>query len=106
MSSACRYAAEEVRVAAHTRLAGNRELTSHTRYQIPAHATVSAVSATDLASATQVEDETFLSLHPDEEYASHVVFRITSSRSALPGPGRGCQRFAHFQSILHTNIRA
>ena len=38
------------------------------------------------------------------EYASEVLFRAISSRSAHSGPGNDDQRYAHLQSIKHTDI--
>ena len=33
-----------------------------------------------------------------------MLFDVISSRNALSGPGNGGKRFAHLQSIIHTDI--
>lgn len=48
---------------------------------VPAAATVS-----NLASATDVDDENVLPWHPDDEYASGVLFGVISSRGVLTPP--------------------
>ena len=56
-----------------------------------------------LANATKGEDGNAAQWRPDDEYASEVLFDVISSRSALSGPGNDGQRFAHLQSIIHTD---
>ena len=69
------------------------------------HAAVSAAAvAAVLASATEAEDGNALLWRPDDEYTSEVLFNVIGSRSGLSGPGNDGQRFAHLQSIIHTNI--
>ncbi|CAN0598374.1 unnamed protein product, partial [Laminaria digitata] len=68
-------------------------------------AAVSAAAATAvLASTTEVEGGNAPPWRPDDEYASEVLFDVISSRSALSDPGDDGQRFAHLQSIIHTDI--
>ena len=57
-----------------------------------------------LASAAEVEDGNAPPWCPDDEYTSEALFDVTSSRCALSGPGNDGQRFAHLQSIIHTDI--
>ena len=61
-------------------------------------------SCTVLATATEVEDGHVPPWRPDNEYASEVLFDVLNSRYALSGPGNDCQRFAHLQSIIQTEI--
>ena len=69
------------------------------------HAAVSeAVAAAVLPSATEGEDGNAPPWCPDDEYTSEALFDVTSSRCALSGPGNDGQRFAHLQSIIHTDI--
>ena len=69
------------------------------------HAAVSAAAAAAvLASATKAEDGNAPPWHPDDEYASEVLFDVISSRSALSGPGSDGQRCSHLQFIIHTDI--
>ena len=61
-------------------------------------------AAAVLASATEAKDGKAPLWHPDNKCTSEVLFDVISSRSALSGPGNDGQRFAHLQSIIHTDI--
>lgn len=52
-----------------------------------------------LASETKAEEGS-----PKGEYVSQVLFDNISSRIPLSGSGSDGQRFAHLQSIIHTNF--
>ena len=69
----------------------------------PAAVSAAAAEAV-LASATEREDGNALPPCPDDEYASEVLFDAISSDSALSGHGNDGQRFAHLQSIIHTDF--
>lgn len=57
-----------------------------------------------LESATEKYEGCAPLRHPDDQYAPHAPFDISSSSSALSGPGNGDQHFAHLQPITHTNL--
>ena len=92
---------------AEPRSAGDEETWSTLVAKFPSedHAAISAVAAAAvLASATEAEDGNAPPWRPDNGYTSVGLFDIISSRSALSGPGNDGQRFAHLQSIIHTDI--
>lgn len=66
------------------------------------HDAVSAAAAAVLARAIDVEDMNAPLWLPYDEYASEVLFDVTSSRRALSIRGHDDQRFAHLLSIFHT----
>ena len=57
-----------------------------------------------LASATEAEDGNAPPWCPDNEHTSEVLFDVISSRIDLSGPGNDGQRFAHLESVIHTDI--
>ena len=57
-----------------------------------------------LASASEDEDRNAPPWRPDNEYTSEVFIDVISLASALSGPSKDGQRFAHVQSIIHTDI--
>ena len=69
------------------------------------HAAISAVAVAAVpASATEAVDGNARPWRADTEYTFEVLVDVISSRSALSGPGNDGQRFAHLQSIIHTDI--
>ena len=86
---------------------GKRGNVEHTDGQVPlqAHVAESAAAADAvLLCATEGEDGNALPWRPEVEYASEVLFDVISSPSALSGSRKDDQRFAHLQSIIHTDI--
>ena len=85
------------KLLAEPRSAGNEETWNAWVAKLPPpedHAAVSAAAAAAaaaavLASDSEMEDEKALPWRPDDEYPSEVLFDVTSSRSALSGPGNG-----------------
>ena len=69
------------------------------------HADVSAAAADAvLAWATEGGDANAPPWRPDDENSSEVLVAVIGSRSVLSGPEKDGQRFAHLQSIIHTDV--
>ena len=65
---------------------------------------VSAAATAVLASVTDFEDSNASPWRPDDKYANEVLFNAISFCNAPSDSGNDGQRFAHLQSIIHTDI--